>query len=117
MKKKVLITGITGMVGSHLADYIYKHTDWNITGLIRWRSPLDNLQNILSNSDCEERLNLVYGDLRDGMSLRTALHDSEFDYAFHLAAQSYPQTSFDSPIDTLDTNVQGTVRGAHQDRS
>jgi GDPmannose 4,6-dehydratase len=34
------ITGITGMVGSHLADYLIANTDWEIHGLLRWRSPL-----------------------------------------------------------------------------
>ena len=37
------ISGITGMVGSHLADYLLANTDWEIHGLIRWRSPLDNI--------------------------------------------------------------------------
>ena len=41
---KALITGITGMVGSHLADYLIEHTDWEIYGVCRWRSPLDNVE-------------------------------------------------------------------------
>ena len=45
--KVAFITGITGMVGSHLADYIVKNTDWDIVGLIRWRSPLDNISHLL----------------------------------------------------------------------
>ena len=45
MSKKVFITGITGMVGSHLLDYLVKKTKWQIHGLIRWRSPIDNLSN------------------------------------------------------------------------
>ena len=44
--KKVLITGISGMVGSHLADFLISNTDWEIHGLIRWRSPLENLENL-----------------------------------------------------------------------
>ena len=47
MSKKVLITGITGMVGSHLADYLLKNTNWKIYGLCRWRSPLDNVEHLL----------------------------------------------------------------------
>ena len=39
-----LITGITGMVGSHLADYLIEQTDWEIVGLARWRGPLDNIE-------------------------------------------------------------------------
>ena len=49
MKQKVFITGITGMVGSHLADYISNNTDWEIHGLCRWRSPLINLENHIEN--------------------------------------------------------------------
>ena len=47
MKKKVLITGISGMVGSHLADYLIEFTDWEIHGMCRWRSPLDNVDHLL----------------------------------------------------------------------
>lgn len=109
-QNSVLITGITGMVGSHLADLIYNQTNWKIYGLCRWRSPLDNIQDLLAKENWNDRLSLVYGDLRDEMSIREAICNEGFDYVFHLAAQSYPQTSFTSPIDTLDTNVQGTFR-------
>ena len=44
MKKKVFITGITGMVGSHLLDFLIKNTNWEIHGLIRWRSSLENIE-------------------------------------------------------------------------
>ena len=46
---KALITGITGMVGSHLLDFLYKNTDWDLFGLLRWRSPLENIQEHLNN--------------------------------------------------------------------
>ncbi len=101
---KVLITGVTGFVGSHLADYILENTDWEIDGIIRWRSPLDNVEHIL------KRINFLYADLCDDVSLRRAVEKSKPDYVFHLAAQSFPRTSFDSPLDTFDTNIQGTLR-------
>lgn len=107
--KKVLITGITGMVGSHLADYLLEHTDWEIFGLARWRSPLDNISHLLPRINTKDRIHLVYGDLRDYLSIHEAVRQSQPDYVFHLAAQSYPKTSFDSPLDTLETNVQGTA--------
>ena len=45
MKKKIaFITGITGMVGSHLLDYLVKNTNWEIHGLVRWRSSLENIE-------------------------------------------------------------------------
>jgi GDPmannose 4,6-dehydratase len=49
MTKRALITGITGMVGSHLLDYLLKHTDWEIHGMLRWRSPLDNISGHLDD--------------------------------------------------------------------
>ena len=62
-KKSVLITGITGMVGSHLTDYLLAETDWNIFGMCRWRSPLDNLQQHLPRVNAKDRLSLVYAGL------------------------------------------------------
>lgn len=109
-RKRALITGITGMVGSHLAEYLVEHTDWNVWGMCRWRSPLENITSLIPRINANDRVRLVYGDLRDTLSIQDAIKRSQPDYVFHLAAQSYPKTSFDSPLDTLDTNVQGTTR-------
>jgi GDPmannose 4,6-dehydratase len=108
--KKALITGMTGMVGSHLADFLMGYTDWEIHGLLRWRSPLDNISQWLSNINNGERVFVHYGDLNDYGSLQCVLENVKPDYVFHLAAQSYPMTSFDSPIETLETNILGTCR-------
>lgn len=105
-----LISGISGFVGSHLADYLLENTDWKIYGLLRWRSPLDNIEHLLPRINDSDRVHLLYGDLRDETSLRKAVHIADPDYVFHLAAQSFPKTSFDAPCDTIDTNVNGTVR-------
>lgn len=107
---RALITGITGMVGSHLAEYLLAHTDWEICGMCRWRSPLDNIESLVPRANAGDRVRLLYGDLRDTLSIREVVRGSLPDYVFHLAAQSFPRTSFDSPLDTLDTNVQGTFR-------
>lgn len=106
---KALITGITGMVGSHLADFLLAHTDWDIYGMCRWRSPLDNIVQLIPMINRKERVYLLYGDLRDYLSIQDVVKKSEPDFVFHLAAQSYPKTSFESPIDTLETNIQGTA--------
>jgi GDP-mannose 4,6-dehydratase len=108
--KRALITGITGMVGSHLADYLLAHTDWDIYGMCRWRSPLDNLSQMVDRINRKDRVQLVYGDLRDSQSIDDVVKKSAPDYVFHLAAQSFPRTSFEAPLDTLETNVQGTNR-------
>ncbi len=107
---KALITGITGMVGSHLADFLIKETDWDIVGMCRWRSPLDNVSHLIERANRRDRLYFLYGDLRDYVSLQNVVEQAKPDYVFHLAAQSYPTTSFTSPLDTLDTNILGTER-------
>lgn len=108
--KKALITGITGMVGSHLADFLLENTDWEIYGVCRWRSPLDNVEHLLDRANKKDRIYFEYADLNDQISLVTVMDNIKPDYIFHLAAQSYPMTSFDSPIDTLNTNILGTCR-------
>jgi len=104
----VLITGITGMVGSHLADYLLENTDWKIYGLARWADSLENIEHLSNEINKKDRIELIYGDLNDLASLLVAVDKSKPNYVFHLAAQSYPQTSFDSPIETLQTNIIGT---------
>ncbi len=92
------------MVGSHMADYVLaRHPDAEVHGLVRWRSPLENIEGILP------RIHLHYGDLRDLHSLQVILAKVRPDRIFHLAAQSYVPTSFDAPADTLTTNIIGTV--------
>lgn len=108
--KKALITGITGMVGSHLADYLLENTDWDVYGVCRWRSPLDNVEHLLGLVNKKERVYFKYADLNDQTSLITVVNEVKPDYIFHLAAQSYPMTSFTAPIDTLNTNILGTCR-------
>jgi GDPmannose 4,6-dehydratase len=110
MTKEVncLISGVTGMVGSHLVDFLIENTNWNIYGICRWRSPIENIEshiNLINNGD---RFSLHYCDLRDLEALQNIFTKFKFDYVFHLAAQSYPQTSFISPTDTYETNIIGT---------
>lgn len=101
---RVLITGITGFVGSHLADYLLaEHPEVEVHGLKRWRSPKDNLAHMSG------RIYLYDGDLRDLASLITILARVQPQIIFHLAAQSFVSTSYTAPVDTLDTNVIGTV--------
>src|SRR5262249_4775247 len=100
---KVLITGITGMVGSHLAEYFLAAVAGaDVHGLVRWRSPLVNIQDILAH------VTLHQGDLRDLNSLVIMLRQARPDRIHHLAAQSYVDMSFVAPADTLASNVIGT---------
>jgi len=100
----VLITGITGMVGSHLAEYLVAHeSGCDVHGLVRWRSPRDNIV------DVADRVTLHAGELRDLNSMVRVLKDVKPERIFHLAAQSYVDVSFQAPADTIHTNVIGTV--------
>lgn len=101
---KVLITGITGFVGSHLADYILdNHPEVEVFGMKRWRSPIENIEHI------KDKLQLYNCDLRDLSSLITTLKEVTPDKIFHLAAQSYVPYSYVAPVDTLTTNIVGTA--------
>jgi GDP-mannose 4,6-dehydratase len=100
---KALITGITGFVGSHLAEYILgNYPDVEVAGLLRWRSPRDNIERI------SDRITLHYGNLLDFPSVEKTVTEYQPDIIFHLAAQSYVDFSFLAPIDTLETNIAGT---------
>ena len=102
--KSALITGITGFVGSHLAEYILKESpETRILGLVRWRAPKDNVRAIL------DKITFCYGDLLDMASLKSILAEHRPDVIFHLAAQSYVDFSFVAPVITLETNVIGTA--------
>jgi len=98
------------MVGSHLADFLLENTEWDIYGMCRWRSPLDNVEHLLDRANRKDRLYFISGDLGDTISLQNAIDESQPDFVFHLAAQSYPTTSFTAPLQTLDTNILGTER-------
>jgi len=108
-RPRALITGITGMVGSHLAEYLIANTDWDIYGMCRTRSPLDNLETLIPRINAKDRVSILYGDLRDYLAMQDVVRKSQPDYVFHLAAQSFPGVSFESPLDTLETNIQGTA--------
>jgi GDP-mannose 4,6-dehydratase len=109
LKNRCFITGITGMVGSHLVDYLLDNTDWEIYGLCRWNDDFSNINHLIPRINEKNRINLIYGDLNDYSSLQEAIKTSNPNYIFHLAAQSYPKTSFSAPLETLQTNIIGTA--------
>jgi GDP-4-dehydro-6-deoxy-D-mannose reductase len=101
---KALITGITGFAGSHLAEYLLREQpDVEVFGIRRWRSRMDNIAHL------EGQVELLECDLKDYSSVHAALSRVRPDYVFHLAAQSFVPTSWNSPSETLATNVSGQV--------
>ena len=109
MNKKIIITGITGQVGSLLADYVLEHTDIDVIGMMRWQEPMDNLYHLTERINAGDRISLYYADLNDYASIARMFRDVRPQYVSHLAAQSYPKTSFNIPIETLQTNIIGTA--------
>lgn len=99
---RALITGISGFVGSHLAEHLIEN-GYDVFGSIRWRSRLDNIIHI------KEKIKLIETDMRDSHSVVSLINDTEPDVIFHLAAQSFVPTSWNAPQDTIYTNVIGTV--------
>jgi GDPmannose 4,6-dehydratase len=109
--RKVLITGITSQVGSQMADFLLREDkDVIVYGLMRWQEPLDNLYQLTDRINKKDRIFIKYGDLNDLSSLVKVLEEINPDIIFHLAAQSFPRTSFDIPIETLETNIIGTTK-------
>ena len=100
---RVLITGYTGFVGSHLAEYLLARGDVEVFGMHRWRSRLENVQHL------GDQVRRVEADLRDPSAMRRVLREVRPDRIFHLAAQSYVPTSWLTPSETLGGNVLGQV--------
>lgn len=109
MSKTILITGITGQVGSQLADYVLENTDFDVVGMMRWQEPMDNLYHLTTRINNKDRISLYYADLNDYAAILRMLRDVRPEFISHLAAQSYPKTSFNIPIETLQTNIIGTA--------
>ena len=100
---RILITGITGFVGSHLADYIVDRNEGHeIYGLCRWRSPRENLANVFDRSGCWKRISATW-DPSSGISRPSAPTSSSI-----LRRKSHVLTSFNSPS-TITTNIIGTT--------
>ncbi len=101
---RVLITGITGFAGSHLAEYILRHhPQVEVYGMVRWRSRMENIRHI------EDKIELVEADLKDIVSLQSCLAHVKPDRIFHLAAQSFVPTSWKCPAETFAINAIGQI--------
>jgi len=97
-----LITGLTGFVGSHLAEYLLED-EAEVFGTARWRSDTSNIEHL------EGRIGLVECDIRDSASIKQVILDVRPDEIYHLAAQSFVPTSWRAPSETLETNIVGQV--------
>jgi GDP-4-dehydro-6-deoxy-D-mannose reductase len=99
---RVLITGITGFVGSHLAEYALAQGA-EVYGSSRWRSKTDNIEHI------RDQITFVECDLRDLSSVHNLLYVTAPDWIFHLAGQSFVHASWHTPAETVTTNTISQV--------
>ena len=112
MKKKALITGITGQDGAYLAELLLKK-GYEVHGIKRRSSSLNTqrIDHIYDEpSSINRRLILHYGDLTDTSNLTRIIRDVEPDEIYNLGAQSHVAVSFESPEYTADVDAIGTLR-------
>src|SRR5712692_1490415 len=125
---RVLITGITGFAGSHLAEYVLaNHSDVALYGTYRWRSRMENLDALSASGKLETiegryptgatlrddahkgRVTLLHCELTDAGAVEKLIAATRPDRIFHLAAQSFVQSSFDEPSATMRINIEAQL--------
>jgi GDP-4-dehydro-6-deoxy-D-mannose reductase len=97
---EVMITGVGGMVGSHLTDH-YFAAGTNVVGLY--------FNSTVQTSELQGRAELVECDVRDSLRVLALVDEHRPSVIHHLAAQSFPTVSWERPAETLDINLTGTV--------
>jgi GDP-4-dehydro-6-deoxy-D-mannose reductase len=101
--ERILITGITGFVGSHLADLALEK-NCEVFGLKRWNlSRMRNVKHLI------DKINWIDCDITDPVSVKKAIEKANPDKIFHLAAESFVSPSWDHPTHYMDVNYKGTV--------
>ena len=105
MKKRALITGITGMDGSNLADFLLEK-GYEVFGMERRTST----KNRVNTSHLEDKVNFLMGDVSDQSSLIRVVQEAEPDEVYNLAAQSFVGESWNTPEQSADITGAGVLR-------
>ena len=102
--KNALITGITGQDGSYLAELLLEK-GYNVYGIMRRKSVVDygNVEHI------KDKINFIYADMTDEISLINAMRISQADEVYNLAAQSFVATSWEQPLATAEMDAIGVT--------
>ena len=125
--EKILITGSNGFIGSHLIDFLMKK-NFEIYALDRPSASFHNLTHYTGGKEnfskkkyqtifeeliripCDnDKLILIECDINDRSLLEKIIQNVKPKYIFHLAAQPYIIPSWENPVDTVETNVVGTI--------
>lgn len=107
MRRRALITGLTGQDGTYLAELLLDR-DYEVYGLMRRTSagPSDLIENL----HLDRGLHILHGDIRDVSAVTRAIEESQPDEIYNLAAQSHVGLSFKCPEETLEINYHGLGR-------
>lgn len=103
MRKKVLITGITGFAGSHLADYLISQKNYDVFGTYLNDKSLQNVDEI------KHAIDLARVDLTNEQHVFDLVKNTKPEFVFHLAALSSPGDSFNNPKETITNNVVAQI--------
>lgn len=103
-RKSALITGVAGMDGSHLAEYLLEH-DYHVYGVIK-RNATRNLENA---AHLENDIDIIEGDVTDMASMLRIIQACRPHELYNLAAQSHVHTSFEQPLASMDITANGIV--------
>jgi len=107
MKKKALITGITGQDGSYLAEFLLSKK-YEVHGIIRRVALENNNQRLWRLKDIIKKIKIHYASLESYASLSIIIQKIKPDEIYHLGAQSYIDYAFKDEFSTINTNVNGT---------
>ncbi len=105
INKNILVTGATGLVGSHLVERLLTMGVGRIIALSRSRDP----EAYFFKNNFDRRVVMANGDLKDRERIADIVTKYEINYIFHIAAQPIVSTAFINPYETLATNIMGTV--------
>lgn len=103
--KNILVTGNTGLVGSHVVEQLLKLRPGRVIGLVRSFDP----RSYFATQDLGKHLILVDGDLKDKERMFDIVTKYEIDYIFHIAAQPIVGVAYVNPYQTLTSNIMGTI--------
>jgi GDP-4-dehydro-6-deoxy-D-mannose reductase len=101
--KRILITGINGFVGSHLSEYILNNNLGEVFGTYRKNEDLSNIKTVM------KKIELIECDITDSYGVDKTIEEVKPNYIFHLAAQAFVPSSWKSPVETLNTNIIGSL--------